>query len=284
MARIRSIKPDFWTDGNMIGLSFAARLFYIGTWNFSLCDRGHLPDDPMGLKLKILPADDVDAAALLTELLVTGRLVRRRSPDGRTYLFNPRLGEHQKVDTRWQSRCPHCAAEAEGGFVEEQPVSPEPPRPPASPVESPGSNATRTVTDPNPPMDRRVIGGDGIGEDGVPPAAGTSLALVPTAETATRRSRRITDAYHAAEPMSKWPAVNGIVLKAIKANRWQDDEIRDALLRLANEGRPVTVDTLRIELNGLPPPRAAPRPSTTNSRVDAALALAAELERQEIEP
>jgi hypothetical protein len=272
MARIRSVKPDFWTDGNMIGLSFAARLFYIGTWNFSLCDRGHLPDDPMGLKLKILPADDVDPIALLGELLVRGRLVRRRAPDGRTYLFNPRLGEHQKTDARWTSRCPHCASEEAGGFTEEAVSLPEPRPNSPEPAEPPRTSAQDSK------------GEEGIGKDGVPPAAGTSLALVPTPETATRRSKRITDAYHAVEPMSKWPAVNGIVLKAIKANRWQDDEIHDALLRLAAEGRPVTVETLRVELNGLPPPRAAPRPSTTNSRVDAALALAAELERQEIEP
>jgi hypothetical protein len=117
----------------------------------------------------------------------------------------------------------------------------------------------------------------------LPPAAGNSLTLVPG--TPTQRSKRITDAYAKVEPFLKWPAVNAIVVKAIKDGRWSDDEIQAALLRLANEGRPVTVDTLRVELNGLPPPRAAPpRPSTTNSRVDAALALAAELERQEIEP
>ena len=109
MARIRTIKPDFWTDGNMVGLSAFARLFYIGTWNFSLCDRGHLADDPVGLKLKILPADDVDPAELLAELLTKGRLVRRHAPDGRIYLFTPRLGDHQKPDARWTSRCPYCA-------------------------------------------------------------------------------------------------------------------------------------------------------------------------------
>jgi hypothetical protein len=83
---------------------------------------------------------------------------------------------------------------------------------------------------------------------------------VPAADAAsapalsiTQRSKRITDAYAAAEPMCKWPAVNAVIIRAIKAGKWSDDEIRDAVLRLAAEGRPVTVDTLRVELQGLPP-------------------------------
>jgi hypothetical protein len=113
MARIRTIKPDFWTDGTMIGLSPWARLFYVGTWNFALCDHGHLPDDALGLKLKILPADNVDAQALLDELMTSGRIVRLRLPDGRTFLHIVRLDEHQKIDNRWQSRCPVCTYLAE---------------------------------------------------------------------------------------------------------------------------------------------------------------------------
>jgi hypothetical protein len=106
--RIRTIKPEFWTDGAMIALPFEARLFYIGTWNVA-CDRGHLPDDPMGLKLKILPADPVDGAALVAVLVDAGRIERVELPDGRKFLSIPRFSDHQRVDTRWNSRCPVCA-------------------------------------------------------------------------------------------------------------------------------------------------------------------------------
>ena len=37
MARGRVITPDFWSDGNMVGVSPFARLFYIGMWNFAHC-------------------------------------------------------------------------------------------------------------------------------------------------------------------------------------------------------------------------------------------------------
>lgn len=78
--------------------------------------------------------------------------------------------------------------------------------------------------------------------------------------TVTQRSKIITDAYASLEPLCKWPAVNGIVGRAIKANKWSDDEILAAIQRLAKDGRPVTVDTLRVELTGLPP-RARDRPA-----------------------
>jgi len=106
--RIRTIKPEFWTDGTMLALPYEARLFYIGMWNHA-CDRGHLPDDPFGLKLKVLPADPVDGAALVQSLVDAGRVTRYVLPDRRPFLVIPRFGDHQRVDTRWNSRCPVCA-------------------------------------------------------------------------------------------------------------------------------------------------------------------------------
>jgi hypothetical protein len=82
----------------------------------------------------------------------------------------------------------------------------------------------------------------------------------------TQRAKPITDAYAEAEPMCRWPAVNSIVIRAIKADKWTDDEIRSALLRLAKEGRTVTVDTLRYELQGMPPSNARVAATGTDGR------------------
>jgi hypothetical protein len=84
--------------------------------------------------------------------------------------------------------------------------------------------------------------------------------------TETQRSKRITDAYAEVEPMCKWPAVNGVVLKAIRSNRFADDEIREALLRMAREGRSVTVDALRTELQGFPARNGQPRSGERSGR------------------
>jgi hypothetical protein len=81
--------------------------------------------------------------------------------------------------------------------------------------------------------------------------------------------------------MCKWPAVNGVVMKAIHAEKWADDEIRAALLRLAADGRGVTVETLRTELVGLPPPRNGARhPPGASERLAPTADLIARLEAQ----
>lgn len=122
MARIRTIKPDFWTDGNMVRLSPFARLLYIGMWNFTLCDHGHVADDAMKLKLQILPMDAVDIDALLAEIMAQGRVVRVADKDGRTYLLVKRFEDHQKIDPRWKTRCPACA-QVDSLTLTETPVS-----------------------------------------------------------------------------------------------------------------------------------------------------------------
>ena len=109
MARIRTIKPDFWTDGAMVKLSPYARLLYIGMWNFTMCDHGHVADDAFKLKLQVLPMDDVDIDALLAEILDAGRVIRVEDPEGRKYLLIRRFEDHQKIDPRWKTRCPACA-------------------------------------------------------------------------------------------------------------------------------------------------------------------------------
>jgi hypothetical protein len=128
MARIRTIKPDFWTDGNMVKLSPFARLLYIGIWNFTLCDHGHAADDAMKLKLQVLPMDDVDIDALLKEIMDQGRVTRVIAGDGRTYLHVTRFEDHQKIDPRWKTRCPACA-QLDSLIPAETPLSsPEPQR------------------------------------------------------------------------------------------------------------------------------------------------------------
>ena len=122
MSRIRTIKPGFWTDGNIVVLSPFARLLYIGMWNFAMCDHGHVADDPMKLKLEVLPADDVDIVALIDELMVRRRVVRVEDPEGRSYLLVKRFEDHQKVDPRWKTRCPACT-HRDSLTITETPVS-----------------------------------------------------------------------------------------------------------------------------------------------------------------
>ena len=123
MARIRSLKPEFWTDTRVVALSAFARLLFQGMWNFAICDKGHLDDDAFALKLRVLPADQVDPVQLLDEVIGSGMVARRTMPNGRTYLHIVHLADHSRSDGRWSSRCPYCAHEASPEHVEPQPSS-----------------------------------------------------------------------------------------------------------------------------------------------------------------
>lgn len=75
MARIRSIHPSLWTDENFVSLSAPARLFLIGLWG-EADDYGIFEWKPVGLKMRLAPADAVDAAALLGECEAAGFIVQ----------------------------------------------------------------------------------------------------------------------------------------------------------------------------------------------------------------
>lgn len=75
MSRIRSIHPGLWTDEAFVGLSPLARLFLMGIWN-ECDDQGSFAWSALGLKMKILPADNADAGELLNELQSAGFVMR----------------------------------------------------------------------------------------------------------------------------------------------------------------------------------------------------------------
>lgn len=75
MSRIRSIHPGIWTDEAFVSLSGFARLLFIGLWN-ECDDKGTFPWSPLQMKMRVLPADNVDAAGLLAEIEAAGCIMR----------------------------------------------------------------------------------------------------------------------------------------------------------------------------------------------------------------
>ena len=68
MPKGRHLKPQFFTDKNIVTLSPLARLLYQGLWCYAE-DCGHLDDEPIELKMRILPVDNCDVDELLGELV-----------------------------------------------------------------------------------------------------------------------------------------------------------------------------------------------------------------------
>lgn len=81
--------------------------------------------------------------------------------------------------------------------------------------------------------------------------------------TESQRVQKITEDYVERRPMSNFPAARGCVLKAVKSGH-ADDDVRRALARIIAENRTLTVESLRIELEGH---GRSSRPSTSDQSV-----------------
>ena len=95
MARIRTIKPEFFTSEDIVGLTPFARLLYIALW----CEadkEGRLVWKPATFKLRYLPGDDCDVLALCKELTDAGLVVLY----GNGYAHIPTFKAHQHINPR----------------------------------------------------------------------------------------------------------------------------------------------------------------------------------------
>jgi len=108
MARIRTVKPEHWSDKKLPKISRAAHLTWIGIWNFS-DDRGVIEADPLLIKANVYPRrTDVsvkDIEKEIAELIEQKYLVEFTYQDDLYYITRT-FGTHQKIDKPRPSRIP----------------------------------------------------------------------------------------------------------------------------------------------------------------------------------
>ena len=95
MARIRTIKPEFFTSEDIVSLTPLARLLYIAVW----CEAdkaGRLIWKPNTLKMRYFPADDCDIHELCAELLDQELVILY----GEGLAYVPQFATHQHVNPR----------------------------------------------------------------------------------------------------------------------------------------------------------------------------------------
>lgn len=98
MARIRTIKPEFFTSEDVVSLTPLARVFYIALW--CEADReGRLCWKPRTLKMRYLPGDECDVDALAQELIASEMIVLYEV-DGVIYAEIPSFTKHQVINNR----------------------------------------------------------------------------------------------------------------------------------------------------------------------------------------
>ena len=100
MARIRTVKPEFWSSEQVMSCCPMARLLFIGLWNF--CDDGgNHPLAPRTIKALVFPGDDItteEVSNLLGEL-EGADLIESYWVAGKNY-FHVRGWKHQKIEKK----------------------------------------------------------------------------------------------------------------------------------------------------------------------------------------
>lgn len=99
MARIRSVKPEFWTSEQITECSPNARLLFIGLWSFS-DDSGIHKASLKRLKMEVFPSDDFTAEimGLLVGELISAALIQQYDVDGHGYWRVTGWTKHQRID------------------------------------------------------------------------------------------------------------------------------------------------------------------------------------------
>lgn len=106
MARIRSIKPEFWSSAQNIECSPIARLLFIGLWNF--CDdKGRHALNLKTIKAEVFPGDEISLETVrrLIDELAANELIAFYAVDGKEYFYVTGW-HHQKIDKPQKPKCP----------------------------------------------------------------------------------------------------------------------------------------------------------------------------------
>lgn len=244
MAKIRALKPETWTDEKFVSLSPMARLLFLGMWNHA-CDNGHIENRPIQLKVRILPMDDADISALVSELVALGMV-----EDQGDYLKVVRLAHHQKLDRRYLAFCDQCDHDEHVTYTRRDRIG--------------RTTGTQRMHDGHSSLPQRSHDGHPTGTRRAPVADGdgdgdgdNQLALVPSANASQSRSQsRIEDDF--ADWYQRYPRKRdkGHALKAYRAARKKTDHAtlvaaldnqREAMLSAPADKRPYPATWLNGE-------------------------------------
>ena len=103
MARIRTIKPEFWVSAQVAECSTNARLLFVGLWNFA-DDQGVHPASPRQAKMEVFPGDPFtvdEVQAWIDELLQVGLLGEFTVPTIADDQAQAYAGQHFWFVTGW---------------------------------------------------------------------------------------------------------------------------------------------------------------------------------------
>lgn len=108
MARIRTIKPEFWEDEAIAELSPLARLLFIGTWNLA-DDEGLLRWTPDYIGASLFMYDDLESeqvAELMDEVVKIGLVYPYRGVKSQRLAYILNFSRHQRINRPSPAKLP----------------------------------------------------------------------------------------------------------------------------------------------------------------------------------
>ena len=158
MARMRSLKPEFWLDRKLTrSLSRDERMLYLGLWN-QADEWARAQADPRLIKGQVFPFDDdlsLDDLERMLKALEAAGVAQLYEIDGDPYLFLPKLAKHQRLEpNKVPSRHPAPPPETPERLPEQHVQITPDPRP--TPAQTRPSGAQ---TDPGAARAKHVAGG-----------------------------------------------------------------------------------------------------------------------------
>lgn len=241
MARIRTIKPEFFTSLTIADLPLTARLTFIGLWTH-VDDAGRCVDDPRLIKAAVWPLDDRTAADIEIDLkeLTESSLITRYTLNRKRYLAITNWSEHQRINRPTPSKLP---APEQG-----EPLPPDP-------VTRDNSDSlnTHTQLSEDSPQERKGKEGNREGKGTpLPPASESGSPAVP--QTGERHlADRMTDAFlerYAHGNAYKRRQIRTTIADAL-TNGTDSGELWKALERLGSLSKPVSAGTLQFAFSEL---------------------------------
>lgn len=236
MARIRTIKPDFFTSLTIADLTPEQRLTFIGLWTHA-DDAGRCVDDARLIKAAVWPIDDRTAADIEIDLkaLTELSLITRYTLNRKRYIAVTNWKEHQRINRPTDSKLP---APEEG--------DPTPPDP-VTRHDSASLNAHAHFSEDS-PQERKGKEGNREGK-GNPPTPRQSSGSPAAAQTGERPlPDRMTDAFlnqYARGNSYKRRQIRPVIADAL-SNDTDPDELWAALEQLGETSKPVTANTLQF--------------------------------------
>ena len=244
MARIRTIKPEFFTSLTIADLPLTARLTFIGLWTH-VDDAGRCVDDARLIKAAVWPLDDRTAADIETDLklLTESSLITRYILNRKRYIAVTNWDEHQRINRPTKSKLP---APDEG-----EPLPPDPVT-----RDNGDSLSTHAQLTEDSPQERKGKERNREGK-GTPPTPQPSATLPAAPQTGERHiADRITDAF-----LNRFAHGNAYSQRQVRkviadtlGNGLDPDELWKALERLGSLSKPVSVGTLQFALAELRKP------------------------------